>query len=247
MAADAQHLPDTAQVRLAGRVAHHLNNLLVGMLGNAELAQLDLPHDHPARESVDAFTEGARETAELAQLLLQYSGRASFLLRPTSWAAVLDQALPVLAPALPANIPLTRSGPADSLRFEGDQAHLVQVVRALWSNAVDAMNGPGGRLRVGVRPMAGADVAGLVCHQGRPLHAGAYSALIIEDQGPGMTPEQLPQVMEPFFTTKVQRRGLGLPAVAGTVRAHGGRLCIGPAEGGGTRVLALMPVLPTAP
>src|SRR5262249_21141412 len=63
---------------MAGGIPHDFNNLLVGMLGNAGLALMDLPADSPVRDSLTAIEVAARRAAELVGQMLAYSGRGTF-------------------------------------------------------------------------------------------------------------------------------------------------------------------------
>jgi signal transduction histidine kinase len=78
------------------------------------------------------------------------------------------------------------------------------------------------------------------------LQPGPCARLEVVDQGAGMTPDVVARVFEPFFSTRLTGRGLGLPAALGVVRGHGGAMTIDSAPGAGTRVAVLLPLGDTA-
>ncbi len=70
---------------------------------------------------------------------------------------------------------------------------------------------------------------------------GLFAYLDVADDGAGMSADVRHRMFEPFFTTKFQGRGLGLAAVDGLVRGHGGAIAVQSAPGAGTRVRLLLP------
>jgi signal transduction histidine kinase len=108
-------------------------------------------------------------------------------------------------------------------RFAFDRDQMTQVLWNVALNGVQAMNGRG-RLSVEVGREDG------------------HVALAVSDTGPGIPRELLPRVFEPFYSGKPNGSGLGLTIAERIVAAHGGRIEIGSAPGGGTRVRLLFPV-----
>src|SRR5205823_3197979 len=101
----------------------------------------------------------------------------------------------------------------DSLpAVEGDEGKLQQVIMNLVINAAESMEGLSGNVVV---------TTGL-----EEVQEKSFVALTVEDSGSGMDENTLARIFEPFFTTKFQGRGLGLAAVHGIVRSHGGSLTV---------------------
>ena len=113
-----------------------------------------------------------------------------------------------------------------SPRCEGDPHRLGQVFRNVLDNALDACDDP---VRVDV-DWGEADLAG------KPAVRVA-----IRDNGPGLSVEQRKNLFEPFYTTKTQGTGLGMPIVRRIVEAHGGLVGIGRADGPGAEIVILLP------
>jgi CheY-like chemotaxis protein len=123
---------------------------------------------------------------------------------------------------------------------DGDPARLGQVVRNLVANAAEAS--PEGGAVIVRTGAAELDRAALSrCFLGQALPEGTYVRLEVEDGGAGMDAETRARLFDPFFSTKFTGRGLGLAAVLGIVRGHGGAIEVESAAGRGTRVAVLLP------
>jgi two-component system cell cycle sensor histidine kinase/response regulator CckA len=246
---------------LAGGVAHDFNNLLVAMLGNADLALLELAPDAPARASVDSIRTAALRAAELTSQLLAVAGRSMTSIQPVDLRDVVDELVLLLRPTFPpevaADVALAAVPPV-----KADPTQLRQVMLNLIANARDAIAArvgagagvAGGRASAdggGDGAIAGggaATAAGsmsvraiLLRHDGAhhdddvlPPPAGTHVVIEVSDDGAGMDDATRRRIFEPFFTTKARGHGLGLAAVLGIVRGHGGGIRVSSAPGRGT-------------
>src|SRR5262249_27232387 len=131
---------------------------------------------------------------------------------------------------------------ADGLpRVRADAAQLRQVLTNLVRNAAEALGEQDGvgEIATGV---VDADRPYLARTQPAPdLPAGKYVYLEVADTGGGMTDAVRARIFDPFFTTKFTGRGLGLSAVLGIVRSHGGTLWVDTAPGRGSTFRVLLP------
>ena len=233
---------------LAGGIAHDFNNLLVAMLGQASLALTQLPPESSARAHVEKAVKAAERAADLTRQMLAYSGRGQFEKRPLNLNALIQENLHLFEVAVPKNVRL-RSESAEPLPLiEGDVGQLQQVVMNLIINAAEAIGERPGTVTVttGMQAVSAEDDP-LWRYTGEPLVPGAYVVLEVSDDGSGMSAETQSKIFDPFFTTKFTGRGLGLAAVLGIVRGHGGGLSVDSEVGRGTRFRLFFPAGGEAP
>ncbi len=236
--------------RLSGGLAHDFNNVLTAILGRAALLEQSL--DAPAgdgeagrrREHLEEIATSARRAAALTQQLLAFSRRQ--VLQPTTLrpADVVTDLTPMLRQLLPENVELDLRPDPDPGHVHVDEGQLQQVVMNLVLNARDALP-DGGTITVATAQVDVDDAAAA----GRPgTSAGPYVELAVTDTGPGLGPDELPHVFDPFFAADERGRGtgLGLASVHGIVNQSGGHVLVSSEVGRGTTFRALLPRVPAA-
>ena len=226
---------------LAGGIAHDFNNLLSGILGNADLALLDLPPGSEARQPLEQVLQGARRAAELTKQMLAYSGRGRFVTETVSLPDLVAEMGKLLEVSISKKSVLRYEFGEKLPSVDADVAQIRQVVMNLIINASEAIGERSGviALRVGAAHCGAKELASYVL--GESLEAGTYLFVEVEDTGAGMTPDVQARIFEPFYSTKFAGRGLGLAAVLGIVRGHRGALRIDSAPGRGTTFRILLP------
>ena len=225
--------------RLAGGVAHDLNNVLTAVIGFGHLLAEALPATHPERESVDGILEAAGRAAALTRSLLTFARKNPLQPRPVDLGAVVRGVASMLRNLLGEDIEFTMELPDEPLVTVADPARLEQVLVNLGTNARDAMPG-GGRLTIAVaRAALGQGEAAALGLDG----PGPWITVTMRDSGLGMSAEVLRQAFEPFFTTKESGKGagLGLSIVHGIVRQHGGVVTVATTPGAGTTFTIYLP------
>lgn len=228
---------------LAGGIAHDFNNLLVSVLANAELALRSLSGQADGADAAERVTDirnAALHAAELTNQMLAYSGRAHFDVRPISLTALVLDMTHLLGSSLSKKAHVVYDLEPELPAVQADIAQLRQVIMNLITNASDALGDRAGviAVRTGAEKVRAtlADLYGPT-----PLAPACYAFLEVTDDGCGMSDETRARLFEPFFTTKFTGRGLGLSAVQGIVRGHGGGIVLRTVLGKGTTIKVLIP------
>jgi two-component system cell cycle sensor histidine kinase/response regulator CckA len=242
----AQHMESLGV--LAGGVAHDFNNILMTILGNAELAQDEVePDSELARDLLD-IENAARQAASLAGKMLAYSGRGHYEIGPVALNEVIRDTLPLIRSGSGSHLHIRCELDPDLPDLTGDRTQLCQVVINLITNAGESLETPDGEVRVRTalvqctRRQLENSVIGRSAIREYELEPGPWLLLEVLDTGSGMDEAVLARLFEPFFTTRFVGRGLGMAAVLGIVRGHRGTLTVDSTPGRGTTVRVLLPV-----
>ena len=228
---------------LAGGIAHDFNNLLVGMLGNASLAlaEVDDP-DGPMAEHLRRIEAAAESAAALTRQMLAYSGRGRFVVDSVDLSTVVREMAQLLEVSVPKSGYLALDLADDLQSVDADVVQLRQVVMNLITNAADAISDGKGHIRLTTRRFV-VDEGYLQRTRlaGGKLELGPYVVLEVQDTGRGMPEDVVERMFDPFFTTRESGHGLGLAAVLGIMRGHGGAIRVDSEVGTGTRIEAFFP------
>jgi len=230
---------------LAGGVAHDFNNLLAAILGNTELLRDRTAADPELACHVDEIATAAERAADLCRQLLAYSGRRPPDRRPLDLSRLVEESTRLLGITVPRRVELVLALAPGLPAVSADASQLRQVVVNLAVNAAEALVEGSGRvsIRTGLEVLDEAGLRRLV--RDAQLAPGPHVFLEVEDDGCGMTDEVRNHIFDPFYTTKFTGRGLGMAAVRGIVRGHGGAFGIQSTPGVGTRLRVYLPALPT--
>jgi signal transduction histidine kinase len=225
---------------LAAGIAHDFNNLLVGVLGNASLMQADLPADSPlARYACDIET-AARHASDLTRQLLAYAGKGSLQVEEVDVNELLEQMRGLLLMST-GNVRLRFDLGPDVRTLAADRTQLRQIVTNLVMNAAEAVgDGPGGTTLRTRRVWLSKEDCEAMQHP--PASPGAHVHIEVTDTGAGMDAATLGKICNPFYSTKLAGRGLGLATVLGAVRAHHGGLSVRSTPGEGTTFGVYLPI-----
>ncbi len=227
---------------LAGGIAHDFNNLLVGILGNAEIALSLLPGSMPAAESIHSIINASEKAAGLCRQMLAYSGKASYVVRPMDLGDMLLEILALMKVAISKKITIQDRLETGIPQVSVDATQMHQVTMNLITNASEAIGDRAGTitLSTGMLELSTEDLAHL--QPGTDISAGTYEYFEISDDGCGMDGETCSKIFDPFYSTKFTGRGLGLAAVLGIVRGHGGAIGVESRPEEGTTIRVFLPV-----
>jgi PAS domain S-box-containing protein len=222
---------------MAAGVAHHFNNLLTVVLGNLDLAMSD-PHDPSVLTMLLEAHRAGNRAANISRAMLTYVGqrvrRDERLSLSDSVRRILQPALAGLPPDIDVHVDMPATGPTVALEF----VELEQVVVNLLNNAVEAIGARKGSVRVSVRVLDGDGPAGL-----RLERPAGVACLEFSDSGHGMDRDTRARMFDPFFTTRMTGRGLGLAVTLGIVQARDGTISVDSTPGHGTTVEVRLPVI----
>ena len=225
---------------LAGGIAHDFNNILAAIVGNAEMAQMELPAAHPARRDMSEVLRAARRARELVLQILTFSRKQQPQRRPVRTAEVIDDVSCLLRATIPSTIEIVKDIGDPTLHVFGEPTQLHQVLMNLCTNAAHAIGDQHGTIEL---RQAFVEIGGESLHG--DLVPGRYVCLTVKDTGHGMDRATLARVFEPFFTTKTAGvgTGLGLAVVHGIVKSHDGTVLVESAPDRGTTFQLYFPLL----
>ncbi|MFP4379615.1 MAG: response regulator [Candidatus Sumerlaeia bacterium] len=233
--------------QLAGGVAHDFNNILTGIMGNAQLLQIYMQDDNvdkhsPAklRAQLDDITKASQRAAELTRQLLSFSRKGKIQITEVSLHQVIEEATNLLSHSIDRRIDIVKNLKAQNPTVQGDPSQLENAFLNLGLNARDAM--PNGGTLVYETSVTILDQA--FCDtRAEDLEPGNYVRITVSDTGSGIAPNNLRRIFEPFFTTKGlgDGTGLGLASVYGCVKSHHGIINVKSKVGEGTCFEILLP------
>jgi two-component system CheB/CheR fusion protein len=212
--------------RLAGGVAHDMNNILAAIYAVVNTLQSPSGQERDLKETLAIVERAADRGRDLVRSLVGFARKDLDSLSAVDINALVRQEIALLERTLKQKHQLIMDLDESLPAIEGEYSALGSALMNLCVNAVDAMPG-GGALAIRTRRLDDAVIQ-----------------IAVEDTGEGMPPEVLQRAMEPFFTTKPMGKGtgLGLASVFTTVRAHGGTLTLNSELGKGTQVLVNLPI-----
>jgi len=207
---------------LAGGVAHDFNNILTTIIGNAELALMNVIKDKSLRKGIKEIKKAGERAASLTRQLLAFSRKQIVQPKILDINELLTDMEKMLGRLIGEDIEMLTI-PAPALwQVEIDPGQIEQVIMNLAINAKDAMP-RGGKLTI---ETANADLDENYSHEHgiEEKKSGRYVMLAVSDTGIGMDKETHEHIFEPFFTTKKVGKGtgLGLATVYGIVKQNNG-------------------------
>ncbi len=238
-----QHRLADASV-IAGRMAHDFDNILTGIIGFADLSAPQLPAGSQVQKFVSEIGKVGQRGIQFTQQLHQLSRSGHGKPLPGSVAATVGKEEARLRPAMAPGAQILAAIPANLGHVGMENGPLGVVLGHLLENAAEATPS-GGRVVVSARlvELTPADARSYLGQVG----AGPHVEVAVQDTGPGIRPEVRSKLfVEPFYTTKVRHRGLGLAIVYRTLYAHRGGVRLDPAPPPETGTVARVVIPPAA-
>ena len=233
--------------RLAGGIAHDLNNMLAAILGFSDLLGRSFEPDDLRASDVEQISRAASRSADLTRQLLAFARRELIQPRALDINAVVQHAQPLLPSVLGENVELDLRLASDLGVIYADPRQIEHMVMNLVLNARDAMP-QGGRVTIETRAVQLGPGSGTWRSEEEHAISGRFTMLAVADTGHGMDAATLQRIWEPFFTTKPPGRGtgLGLASVYGAAKQSGGFVWADSEPGRGTTVQVYWPEIRAA-
>jgi PAS domain S-box-containing protein len=217
---------------LAGGLAHDFNNLLTAILANISLAKRYADPQGKTFGRLTAAENACRRAAELTHQLLTFARGGAPIRRTTAITDLIQDAVDVVLRG--SNVRGALALPAELWPVEIDPGQIHQVLQNVLLNAQQAM--PQG----GVVEIRAENLPRDAAHPPL-LPPGRWIKITIRDQGCGIPADQIPNVFDPYVTTKASGSGLGLTIAHNIVTKHDGYITIASEVGGGTTVVLYLP------
>ncbi len=212
--------------KVAAGVAHELRNPLATIRLRTQMSNRETSDPALQRNAAIVLDEVSRLDT-MVERLLYFSRPLKLSVQRVGIADILKAAVETQsAPASANGVEIQLVLGVEDIEVQGDPSALRQVFDNLIRNAVEAQEGGGGKVLV------------------RVAKASAQQAeIMVQDEGPGISTENMPRIFDPFFTTKAAGTGLGLSICYEIIKAHQGEIEIESQPGSGTRVRVLLPAL----
>jgi PAS domain S-box-containing protein len=225
--------------RLAGGVAHDFNNMLSVILGQANLALMDLDSSQPLFVPLEEIRKAAERSADLTRQLLAFARRQTVAPKVLDLNQTVAGTLVMLKRIIGENIDLNWQPREELWQIKVDPSQIDQILANLCSNSRDSI-AEVGKISIGTRNCT---IDESYCAHNAGFLPGEYVQLAVSDDGSGMDKEVMAHIFEPFFTTKGVGKGtgLGLSTVFGAVKQNNGFINVYSEPGLGTTFTIYLP------
>mgnify|MGYP002777190659 CR=1 FL=1 len=230
---------------MASGVAHDLNNMLTGALGQLILLRNALVGQDEALRRLELSENMLGRMEGLTERMLAYAGKMAAPKTQIELGALLRADEPLLRAVAGPRIRLRLDLATTPLPLMASAPEIEQVLFNLVHNAVDAIGEAGGQIALRTGEMQRAEIRESLLAW--PLGKGQrFAMLAVRDSGSGMDADALRRMFEPFFSTKAVGRGLGLAVVQGVLRDHGGSVRVLSRPDVGTEFRMYLPIAHSA-
>lgn len=204
---------------LAGGMAHRINNMLMGVVGRLEILKLKAGNGEAATDKAyEEVLQGCERIASLIKQLLAYSRGGQYQTEAIDLNAFIKKYLAGIRGNLKPEVRLGYTLKNGRPEIVADARQLQIVVSEVVTNALEAVDSAGA-VDISLELI---QIDSEACGKRPGMAPGPYALLCVRDSGVGMADDVLARIYEPFYSTKFQGRGLGMAAVYGIVKNHGG-------------------------
>lgn len=220
---------------LAGGLAHDFNNLLTTILGNVFVAKLRMIPQDPLAKNLEQAEHACLRAKELTQQLLTFAKGGSPIKTSVELGDLLRKS--TIFALSGSSISCHFDIPNDLWPLDADASQLRQVIQNITINARQSMS-QGGHFSIRVENTA---LHARPTLPSSTLSPGNYVIIAFEDQGTGIKDQDLPNIFDPYFTTKPGASGLGLATAHSIIQQHQGHISVHSEIGKGTTFTVYLP------
>ncbi len=210
--------------RLAGGIAHDINNLMTGVIGNAELALMDAESNSETSAYLENILKCGNQVSKVSNQLLSYSGKNDKKFRVINLNEIIKNMRSMIKVSISEEVNLSIELEPKLPNITGDTAQINQAILNLVTNASEALGGQPGNIIIKTRRKILKRNKMPIFNFNPELKPGEYVCLEIIDDGLGIPQENIYKIFDPFYTTKFTGRGLGLAVVLGIINGHQGSI-----------------------
>lgn len=236
--------------RMAGAIAHHINNQLQAVMISLELlydSADEYPKSTEVRSIISLAIHAAEKAAEVSKLLLTYLAKVPVTLEPLDLSDACRMAQAIWLASKPANVDFRIDLPDDGPVINSNASQLQQLITNLVGNAWEACENGQGSVTLTVTTEEKEAIATASCYPvDFQLTGQKYACIAVTDTGCGIPEEMFDQLFDPFYSTKFTGRGMGLSVVLGIVRAHQGVVTVESQVGRGSSFRVYLPIIEKA-
>ena len=225
---------------LAGGIAHDFNNILGIIIGNTELAIMDVPEWNPAKECLKEIRTASMRAKDVVRHILSFARKTPAQRKPIQISTIIRDSLKLMRASIPTTIEIRQDIACTTEMIIADPTEINQILMNLCTNSVHALSEETGVLEVNLE-----NEKLKMKNEELGLEAGRYVKLTVKDSGEGIEPEIIDRVFDPYFTTKDVGKGtgMGLAVAYGIVKKHDGAIQVKSELGKGTLVEVLFPLI----
>ncbi len=227
---------------LASGIAHDFNNILSIIIGNSEFAMSETDESNPVYECLEQIQQAGVRAEGITGQLLGFSRYSEQKFKPVVLSEVIQNSLKMLRPLIPSNIEIKEQYHAGPDMILADAVQIDQILMNLCINSSHAMEKDGGCICINLNNI---HIDAVIDKKYSGLPNGNYIQLIFQDSGPGISPEIIERIFDPYFTTKDVGKGsgMGLSVVHGIVKRHQGEIFVTSRENKNTTFEIVFPAI----
>jgi PAS domain S-box-containing protein len=225
---------------LAGGIAHDFNNILSAIIGYTELSLYDATKGTLLETNLQGVFTAAKRARDLVKQILAFARQSDEEQKPIQVDTIAKEVLKLIRSTIPTTIEIKENIESHS-PIMGNPSQVHQVFINLCTNAAQAMEGTGGILEVVLADVEQNDQSPLPLSGLKP---GNYLKITVSDTGPGISPDIIGSIFDPYFTTKGVDKGtgMGLALTHGIIESYGGKITVTSKLGKGTVFSIYLPI-----